>query len=386
MRYRALRSLVLLSVVMLVSGLTACQSQHDGESGDSLEDITLSKASVLPPDLDVLGSGQAWELPSGRSVAGSGARQVGHYLLMPVDADHVQATQTWVMDMKTGATRRYASIDEGWIENMAIGAGDWMLRSEVMDPSSGGCTGADEDGCYSWRLYAQPLDSTTPRLLAESQKPGRRASVPSLVTDGRQIGWQQGDASGRYPIYRWEPGARTADVVAERDQPGALEFTDDGRLFVLETAPGAEVTDTVYLKSLTQIRLPGPKQIAPVTTFLGLMYYDVIGQTVTYFPQAGDGHGNWLTVPLGSKAGTGRQGELINPGIDGPYAAAWITDTKLLSSSATGTTVYDLKDPALTVTSESTDLTTARVSNGSVVIGYQPPDDGPALVYVKKYD
>jgi hypothetical protein len=354
----------LLTALLLLCGLSACQSQETAVP-DSFTAITLSPAAEIPTDLSALGPGEAWELPAGRSVAGGGAYRAGRHLVMPIESVGSSDIQTWVLDTETGLTRRHRPIDHGWTESGPIAAGDWMLRLETQ-PS--------EDDYSRWRLYAQRLDSSTPRLLAESSRPGSREALPSWTTDGQQIAWQQGDD---FSIYLWEPGEPKATLVAERDQPGLLEFADDGRLFVLETASGA--------KTLTQIPLPGQKETADVTTFDGVMTFDVVGQTAVYFPEPGDGHGNWVTIPLGGDAGVLNQGEQIKPGLDGPYSAHWITDSVLLSSSASGTTLYDLADPAATVTSASTDLTTPRVSAGSLVIGYQPPDDGPSLVFVKSF-
>jgi hypothetical protein len=247
-----------------------------------------------------------------------------------------------------------------------------MLREEVTQPP---------DGDADWRLYAQPLDSPNPRLLAQSTPSGDQGEATALVTDGRKIAWEQGDASGKYTIKLWTPGARAPVTVAERHGQGLLDFTDDGKLFIGETAQGSKRTRTV-----TQIPLPGQANTAAMTTFQGLLWYTVAGQTLTYFPGRGDGYGQWMTIPLGTSAISGSKGDPISPGIDGAYLTEWITASKLLSWSATGLTVFDLEHPANTVTSTSTRIAPPRVDAGYLGIGYNPSKGESSMAISKNYN
>jgi len=364
-------------------------------------DITLSSASRLPSALSPLGPGQAWVLPSGASVSGFGARRSGKYLLMTVNiadetskgstsgdlfgaASSGSATQTWVVDADTGLTHRYPLINKGWTETTVIGAGGWMLRKEVLQLPDDECQNSGAYDCYQWRLYAQPLDSGSPRILAESSRPGSQGYSPSLVTDGAEIAWEQADSANAYTLHLWKPGAKTATRVGERSTQGLLDFTSDGRLFVAETAPGATRTSTIYPHALDQILLPGQQDAAPTTTFTGLSYYSVSGGTVVYFPEPGDGHGEWRKLPLGSRTTKSNQGQAIKPGVDGAYSVEWITDSMLLSLSATGVTLYDLGDPSASATATSTDLTAPRAGEGYLEVGYSP-SDGDSMIFSRKF-
>lgn len=383
----------LLALAVLTTA--ACSANDESEpaaSTNALDDITLSTTTDLPSDLSVFGPGQTWVLPTGQSVTGFGARRVGEHLVMSVNVPDSSeenlvvgatpvATQTWVLDTETGVAHRYPLINEGWQETTTIGAGNWMLRKEVLQLPAGDCSGVSSDDCFSWRLYAQEFDSATPLLLAQSEEPGSQGLSPSLTTDGKHIAWEQGEG-GKYTIHWWTPGTADAETVAERNQSGLLDFADEGRLFVLETAPGATMTSGAYEHALTQIPLPGQENTSDVTTFHGITAYSVIGDKVVYYPKSGDTHGNWVTIPLGSEVTSENPGSAVVPAIDGPYSAHWITPSDLLSFSATGITLYDLNDPADTINSDSTDLTAPRIGDGYLSVGYSSGD--LSLVYTRE--
>ncbi len=395
------RRLLLLPVLALL-----CAGCGGGVHGSpqpqpaSVGPLTLRAVARLPKPLSTLGVDGTFALPAGWRVDGFGVERSGRYLVFSAIPVHVPTPaasstrggeagapsqgpsspeQTWVVDSKTGRTSRFPQINPGWYAGIAVPGAGWVLREERQQLSGVKCgtTQAEGADCYLWRLYAQPLPTGRPRLLAQSEAPGPQAWAPLPVTNGRYFVWEQGESAGRIGVYRWTPGAVEATELTTRKVPGQLNLDGRDGLYITEgtLSPTAGANrDSTYRVNADVATTSVPTKVA---AFSSAGIFDIRDGRIAYSTGSGEHAVPLSVLTIGSRQAASK----VGPAMDGYYAANWIDSTHVVTWAASGFTLLDLRNPgrASAFAPDAVGLVAPRTSDGYLDLGYAPPtvdDDG----------
>jgi hypothetical protein len=315
-------------------------------------------------------------MPSGWNTDGSGVVGSGKdlaFLAVPPakGASGGGASETWVVDSGSGRVRRFPQIDSHWAPgSVALGAGQLLrVESRQLDGTACGEAAGTTSDCFSWRLYAQPLSSSSskPRLLARSAHPGHQSRVPRPLADGRSFVWEQGTDGGKFGLFRWTPGAAKAVRLLTRSSLGQLDV-DGGTLYLTEgrlAADGARSIRTTYRVGTG--RPAGARQVA---RFTGSGSFAIRGGRVAYFPRSDDERGRIRVLTLDGRTAPVEVGAPLH----GFYTVDWISGNRLVTWAISGYALADLRHPR-TSTAFSPDavgLGVPRTSGNSLYVVYDP--------------
>ncbi|MFJ3308986.1 hypothetical protein ACIPSA_39265 [Streptomyces sp. NPDC086549] len=339
--------LLCAAAALLSSGCDSSAAAAGGSAAPTASRASLRLKEVSPPPraLAKLQPDRTLGMPSGWNIDGYGVVGSGKDLAFMATRTAKASsgggvTETWVVDSDSGRVRRFPQINSHWSPSTdALGAG-WLLRveSRQLDGTACGEEASGTADCFSWRLYAQSLSSSKPRLLAQSAHPGHQSRVPHPLADGGSFVWEQGTTGRKYGVFRWAPGAAKAVRLLTRSALGQLDV-DGGTLYLTEgrsTADGAESIRTTYRVGTGQ-----PAVARRVAGFTGSGSFAIHGGRVAYFPHSDDKSGRIRVLTLG-----GRTAPVdVGAPLQGFYTVDWISGNRLVTWAISGYALADLRHP-----------------------------------------
>lgn len=304
-------------------------------------------------------------LPSGWSVDDAAASASGRWLAFSVyrtgstDYPTPRREDTWVTDTATGQTRRFPLVNRTWYGGTSAVVGDWLLRREEQQIGN--------SDSYRWRLYAQPISSDRPMLLAQSNGAVSMNTVPTLpaIEGGDTAYWVVGASANRYAVDRWRPGQRHPQRLALLSHQ-AEPFADGHGIYLdqyLALAGNGEPPAVVS-------RLAGDGSVHTLVTVSSSVEPVVTGSHLVYFPHPGDGQGRWMLRPL-TTSGRARP---IGTSVRGAYAAVPLNDHQFLSWWSDQYDVLDINTgKQTTVQRGTTNVTVPRTTGTMISVGVNRP-------------
>jgi hypothetical protein len=265
---------------------------------------------------------------------------------------------TWVTNTATGRTRRFPLINRGWYGGASAVVGDWLLRREEQQI---GNTDSDR-----WRLYAQPISSARPMLLAQSNGAVSTGAVPTLpAIEGNTAYWVVGTTASQYAVDRWRPGQRHPQRVATLGRQ-ADPFADAHGIYLDQYLALAENGNAPVAVS----RLASDGSVHTLVTVSSSTEPVITGDHLVYFPHPGVGQGRWMLRPL---TASGRAHPIGTP-VLGPYAAVALNDHQFLSWWSDQYDVLDINTgQQATIQRGTINVTVPRTTGTMMSVGVNQP-------------
>lgn len=356
-----------VALALVTAGCAGGTSDSAGPAHEParVSTITLAHASSVPGLFRRLGLRRVFALPSGWSVDDTAASASGHWLAFSVyrtrgSGDPMQREDTWVTNTTTGRTRRFPQINTGWYAGTSAVIGNWLLRQEQQQLGN--------SDARRWRLYAQPIASDRPILLAQSNGMVSISAVPTLPAIARAdtAFWVEGTTATRYALEMWRPGQRHPHTLATLDHQ-ADPFADAHRIYLdqyLALAGNGEPPVAVS-------RLASDGSVHTLVTVSSSAEPVVTGSRhLVYFPYPGDGQGRWMLRPLT----TSGRAHPIGTSILGAYAAVPLNDHQFLSWGSDEYDVLDINTGHQTnVQRGTTNVTVPRTTGTMMSVGVNQP-------------
>ncbi|MBL1081697.1 hypothetical protein JK359_06840 [Streptomyces actinomycinicus] len=364
--------LLCAAAALLTAGCDSGTAGTTGPAASAPAPVRLKAVTPVPRALAKLRPDGSLAMPRGWNIDGSGVTATGkHLVLMAVPPARTRggAAETWVVDSGTGRVRRFPQVGSGWTANNPVLGGGWLLHveSRQLDGTACGQPASATADCFRWRLYAQPLSSGKPRLIARSAQPGHQSLVPHPLADGRTFVWEQGTTAGKYGVFRWTGGAPRPERLLSRSTRGRLDV-DGGALYLTEgtlTPDGGASTRTTY-----RLGLRSPVQPRRVARFTGSGGFAVHGGRIAYFPRAADETGRIRVLTIGGRTRPVDVGAPVN----GFYEVDWITGNRLVTWAISGYALADVRHPATSAgfSPDAVGLGAPRGAGNRLYVVYDP--------------
>lgn len=267
-----------------------------------------------------LGLSSAFKLPKRLQVDEYGVRRAGQFVAYGVEtrkAAHLLGNRaahvdTWVTNIRSGMTFEHPLVNSGWYGGNPFVVGQDVLRDEVEQLPGKACGSSSSDDCFVWRLYAEPVTRSAPRLLATSVAPGSQSLAPVICSDGHRALWVEGTPGGPYRAELWNPGAGAPTMVAVAKTPMYPSLVG-GSLYVSRV--------TGRHGGLTAYRLENPVTRHLIGTFRSGIAPIVGMREILYYPGQAR-RARWRIASMASGASRDRS---VGRVIDAPYSAVWVS-------------------------------------------------------------